>query len=151
MNLFHFNFHIHFPQHHKLHQSESVTWGQHLWAVWKENHAHNPCYQSAACFCWPQLSDSISVAPWDLWHSFHPQSYPQLFLSLVQTGTTWAPAYSFEGPRHTAVLSVLPRDMAMRQPRIWAWERHVMPGHRENTTIWSPKLFQNLHETCHTT
>lgn len=68
-------------------------------------------------FAVPQLSESISVAPWDLWHFFHPQSYLQLFLSLVQTGTTGAPASSFKSPGRMAVLSVLSRDMAMRQPR----------------------------------
>lgn len=29
--------------------------------------------------------------------------------------------------------------------------RHVNPRQRENTTIWSPKLLQNLHEICYTT
>lgn len=136
---------------------------------------------------------SISVAPWDLCYSFHPQSYPQLFLSLVQTGTEvqrflpscsqtyicqdrhraeakllgrFAPSpqcltvwtylsLSLQPQPRTHVLSalsVLPRwHMAMRQPRSSGWERHVMPRHRENTTIRSPKLFQNVHETCQTT
>lgn len=40
-----------------MHQSELATWGQRLWAFWKEDRPPYLPYQSAACFCWATPPD----------------------------------------------------------------------------------------------
>lgn len=79
MNLLCFHFHTCFPWR-KMHQSDLATGGQCFWAVWKERTdlLISPT-EVQWLFVGPQhpMSQgntirSISVAPWDLWHSSPP-------------------------------------------------------------------------------
>lgn len=166
------------------------------WSLWKEDWTSSLPYWSAAGFCWAQVLagwgntiKSISVAPQDLWHSFHSK----LSSALCVTAINWNYVSSFKGPvlsagqkqiyqaRHRIQSKLLGRFAPLHQcstvltntstlnqqpqPRTCGGTvsppqvrhgnkklrvRHVMPRQRENTTIWSPKLLQNLHETCYT-